>query len=187
MWLDKVLPFRLRGEVIVFYLRPHWLVLAKKIAFFVVLFALPAAVAYVLARFRTDDWEIIWSGGLLEVLVQLGLSLYYIGVWSFFWSAWVDYYLDVVLITNERIVSLRQNGLFNRSISELRLVRVQDVSAQVKGFLATVLHFGDVTVQTAGEQINFSFKSIPQPYQVAERILRLADDWRSSHPSDKSP
>ena len=84
---------------------------------------------------------------------------------------------------------------YNPSVIETALVKlfvdVNNITVNnnklIKGFLATVLHFGDVTVQTAGEQINFSFKSIPQPYQVAERILRLADDWRSSHPSDKSP
>lgn len=81
MWLDRVLPSRLPNESIVFYLRPHWIVFARKLVLYLGLFILPIVVIYLLERYRPETWDRIWSGGLFEVLVQLALSLYYLAVW----------------------------------------------------------------------------------------------------------
>lgn len=74
----------------------------------------------------------------------------------------IDYYLDVYIITNERIVNIEQNGFFKREISELHLHQIQDVSAKVNGFLPTIMHYGDVFIQTAAERENFVFANLSQ-------------------------
>jgi anion-transporting ArsA/GET3 family ATPase len=53
------------------------------------------------------------------------------------------------------------------------LLQIQDVNAEVDGFMATLLHFGNVHIQTAGEQPNFVFESVPHPYEVSKKILDL--------------
>jgi hypothetical protein len=96
-------------------------------------------------------------------LFGLGLMLY----------GFIDYYLDVYIVTNERIVNIEQNGFFRREISELNLHQVQDVSAKVNGFFPTMMHYGNIFIQTAGERENFIFKSIPNPYRVSKLIVDL--------------
>jgi hypothetical protein len=96
-------------------------------------------------------------------LTVLGMQLY----------AFVNYYLNVYIITDQRLVDISQESFFNRKISELHLHQIQDVNAQVKGVIATFLHFGDVDVQTAGEREDFIFATIPNPYTVAKEILNL--------------
>lgn len=186
MFLERVLASPLPGERIIFYLRRHWFIFAKEVVLYVLLLVLPLAAKIFLPYLLPGLWAFISSGGLINALVKLGLSLYYLGVWLFFWNAWVDYYLDVWLVTNERVVSLEQNGLFNRSVAELRLSRVQDVAASAKGLFSTMLGFGEVRIETAGEQseLNFLFHQVPKPFKVSERILRLADDWRHEHNAD---
>jgi methyl-accepting chemotaxis protein len=49
---------------------------------------------------------------------------------------------------------------------------VQDVSADKSGFLRTVFDFGDVIIQTAGENPNFTFEGVPHPEQVVDQIQR---------------
>ncbi len=186
MLLGRILPQPLPGERIVFLLRRYWITFARQLTFYLLLAVLPFIARYLVLRLYPGLVDTIFSGGILEALFRLGVSLYFLVVWVFFWSAWVDYYLDVWVVTTERVVTLEQRALFNRSVSELRLLRVQDVSAKVQGFLGTFLDYGEVRLETAGEQSEavFAFHQVPHPTQVSEKILHLADDCRHLHSND---
>ena len=95
--------------------------------------------------------------------MSLGLMLY----------GFVNYYLDVYIVTNKRIVDIKQNGFFRREIAELHLHQVQDVEARVEGFFKTLMHFGTIYIQTAGERENFVFEDVPHPYTLAKQIVEL--------------
>jgi uncharacterized membrane protein YdbT with pleckstrin-like domain len=78
-------------------------------------------------------------------------------------------------VTDRRIVDIEQDGLFHRKISELSLDEIQDVSARVNGPFATLFHYGDVLIQTAGTLPNFIFTAVPHPYRVSKEIADLHD------------
>jgi len=101
---------------------------------------------------------------------------YALGVLALNLYGFVDYYLDIYIVTNERIVNIVQNGFFKREVSELHLHQVQDVNAAVKGIFPTMFHYGDILIQTAGEKENFIFKSIPHPYRVSRKIIDLLEE-----------
>lgn len=103
----------------------------------------------------------------------LGSSAYLLFIIGLLLYGFIDYYLDVYIVTNERIVDIAQDGFFRRSISELYLREVQDVSATVKGIFPTTMHYGDITIQTAGERPNFVFKNVPNPYKISKIIVDL--------------
>lgn len=105
--------------------------------------------------------------------LTLAVSTYLLFILGLLLYGFVDYYLDVYIITDERIVDIKQIGFFKREIAELHLREVQDVSAQVNGFFPTMFHFGDVMIQTAGERENFIFTAVPHPYQVSKKIADL--------------
>lgn len=95
-------------------------------------------------------------------------------MWIYAFLIWIDYYFDVWVITNERIVNIEQKGLFDREVSELKFSRVQDVTSVVDGFFPTILNFGDVFVQTAAEQERFIFRQIPDPYAIKDMVMQLS-------------
>ncbi len=97
-------------------------------------------------------------------------------LWLYSFLVWIDYYFDVWVVTNERIVNIEQKGLFNRHISELRFSRVQDVTASVDGLIPTMLNFGDVYVQTAAEQERFIFRQVGDPFKIKDRVMTLSRD-----------
>lgn len=103
-------------------------------------------------------------------------SMLLIFLWLFAFLIWIDYYLDVWIITTKRIVNIEQKGLFVRSMSELYLFRVQDTTSEVKGFFPSMLNYGDVFIQSAGEQERFQFHKIPDPYAVKDTIMDMARD-----------
>lgn len=131
-----------------------------------------------------------FSALLINVTVLGGFS-YLLFIIGLLFYGFIDYYLDVYIVTNERIVSIEQNGFFKRKISELHLHQIQDVSAQVLGAFATLLHYGDIHIQTAGERENFVFRSIPNPYRISKIIIELheksLEDLGDTKSGDKKP
>ncbi|KKQ77632.1 MAG: hypothetical protein UT00_C0008G0004 [Parcubacteria group bacterium GW2011_GWA1_38_7] len=91
------------------------------------------------------------------------------------------YTLDVWIVTNRRIIDSAQHGFFNRTISELHLTRIQDISVETRGFVQTILHFGDLQVQTAGTEEKFKFHQIPHPEKVKDEIMKLVSTSLPPH------
>lgn len=100
---------------------------------------------------------------------------FFLFLWLTLFLIWIDVFFDVWIITNERIVNVEQKGLFVRRVSELRFRSIQDVTSQVVGFIPSVLDYGDVLVQTAGENPRFIFRNVPNPVGVKDLIMKLAD------------
>lgn len=82
----------------------------------------------------------------------------------------MNYYFDIWLITNKRIIALEQKSLFNRIISELALKNVQDITIEKNGILPTMLDFGTLFVQSAGRRVRFTFQTVPHIYEVKEEL-----------------
>ncbi len=109
-----------------------------------------------------------------RTLFFFGQTFFLLLIWIYGFIIWFDYYLDIWIITTDRIVNVEQKGLFSRQVSELKFRHIQDVSTDVKGFFPTLLNYGDVTVQTAAEQSHFIFRSVGNPYKVKGDIMHQA-------------
>ncbi len=102
-------------------------------------------------------------------------SAYYFLVLSYFLVLWLDYYFDITIVTNERIIDIQQSGLFNRSVSELYLQQVQDVSGKQQGLVQNLFGFGDVIIQTAGNKTNFVIDQVKDSYKISRQIIDLQE------------
>ncbi|MCA9344118.1 PH domain-containing protein, partial [Candidatus Saccharibacteria bacterium] len=60
---------------------------------------------------------------------------------------------------------------FNRKISQLSIGDVQDVTVTQKGVLAHLFNYGTLVIETAGEQQNYLFTYIPDPYKHSKLIV----------------
>ena len=99
-------------------------------------------------------------------------GLWWLGTWIGAFTVFTQYYLTVWVITNLRIVDIKQNSFFNRQVSSFMLTRVQDVTTDVSGLLATVVHFGRLEVETAGMSEHFVMDGISYPEGVRDTIMR---------------
>lgn len=104
--------------------------------------------------------------------------IYYGFIWIAVFTVWLDYYLDIWIITNERLLDIEQIGYFNRVVSELDLKKIQDITSQVHGMLPTMFGFGSIKIQTAAEEKRFMLKSIPHPVTVRRKITKLYREAR---------
>jgi uncharacterized membrane protein YdbT with pleckstrin-like domain len=92
-------------------------------------------------------------------------------LWAVGFVSWTNYYLDMWVLTDKRLISVDQRGLFSREISSLRLDKIQDVKVEVKGIIDTLLHIGSIHVQTAGVEKEFIIHNSRSPNKVREDIL----------------
>jgi uncharacterized membrane protein YdbT with pleckstrin-like domain len=171
------LPNQREFEKTMFALRRHWIVPVAIIFIFLILAAIPVAFYFLVIETNPQ----LIQGAVSYPLFVLGVSAYYLAIWLFFFNSMIDYYLDVWIITNERIIVIEQKGLFSRTIAEVKLYRIQDVKAEVHGIIPTIFDFGEITVQTAAEEMHFSFKQVPEPYQVSRKILEVVESDREKH------
>lgn len=153
-----------------FSLRRHPIVFVGPVFMFIFLAILP----FIASQLIFGDQLPVLNHPFLNIGARLFASVYYLGIWIFFFSQFMDYYLDISIVTNDRILDIEQKGLFGRSIAELDMTRIQDVHSEIKGIIPTLLNYGSVEIQTAASEKNFHFEQVPRPHLVRQRMLELA-------------
>lgn len=98
--------------------------------------------------------------GGLAILVWLVLVVY----------TWI-YRQSKLIMTDKNLTQVLQRGLFSRQVSELSMANVEDVTANVHGAFASMLNYGDLMVETAGEKDNFNFSFCPNPNYYGKIVL----------------
>lgn len=159
-------------EHIQYILHRHPLTFLPTVLFFLVLAAIPAAAYFTVANIFSS------AKGAYTPLSVVGIlftSAYYIGILNFFYTQFIIYYLDVWLVTDDRVIDVDQKTLFSRTISELDLASIQDVTTDIKGFFPTLFDYGDVIVKTASDNPNIIFRSVPHPNKIRADLVDLSD------------
>lgn len=155
--------------------RKHWFILFAELLGYIILYVLPFGIYYVLSYYLLPT-----AGSHIDISLSPALATFLTASWSLIiWmrliSVWTDYYLDIWIVTSKRILDLEQKGLFHRKSSVFRIERIQDVTVETKGAIATLLNFGDIHVQTAGEAHEFVMRGITNPKRVRKIILQQLD------------
>ncbi len=156
-----------KDEHFIFEVRKHWLVFAVEVILIIIFSILPIILLFLALgldfnnqlNFINFIWfYVFFYSGWLLMLWVIGNII------------WINYYLDVWIITNKRIIDIEQHALFKREVSVLNLDRIQDVTFRVEGVTSTVFNFGDIIVRTAGSQDSFIIRGISNPPLVQEKI-----------------
>mgnify|MGYP001611990973 FL=1 len=74
------------------------------------------------------------------------------------------------MVTTERIVDIDYSDIVVHNIAVTSLTHVQDVNYTQSGFIPTFFNYGDLFVQTAGNEKNFEAMSIPKPREATHII-----------------
>jgi hypothetical protein len=164
----SLFPGQQEGEEVCIEMRQHWIVFFERLGAWLLF-------AFILIF---SDWAIGKYAPILNSSpyvqgVNLIKSVYFMFLILGLLILWVMYYLNVQIVTNERIVDITQTSLLHHTISELHLSRIEDVTAEVNGLFGTLLDYGNVYVQTAGTEERFTFERVPNPSAVAKTILDL--------------
>lgn len=118
-----------------------------------------------------------WPLSNLALQIALIMPLLVIVYWFYHWVGW---YYSVYIVTDQRLIDIRQKGFFNRRVNEVGFDKVQSINYHINGLQASLLKFGDITVQTYTS--NWVLKSIHHPEEVHSQIAAVAHTITSTPP-----
>jgi len=170
------------NETVILRVNRHWIALAPSVVSAGGLVVVVVALAYLLSRYGYKLPHAVSSAqsfGVLGGLSALAILMFTIGIWV--------YRRNFLILTNQHLILVEQRGLFTRTVSQLSLRRVQDVTGTTPGFLATILGYGNVTVETAGEEKNFIFTSVANPTELADECLQAHEKYAEPPVSSTNP
>ena len=159
-------------EVILILVRKHWFIITLQMLS-VVFAAIFPFVAFIVFSLLPISLPVSMTGyGTTFIALY---TCWLIFSWMALFSVWTNYYLDVWTITNKRLISVDQRGLFFRNTGSFRLERLQDINVSIRGILATFLNYGDLHAETASADRDFVARAIPKPQELKALILSATD------------
>lgn len=163
------------GEKIMKVVRKHYFVLLPAVFMLSVL----AVAPYFLYAFFTSTLFPIPASAAAQIslLVErwsvFAYSLWLLVLWIIFFIEWTNYYLDLWVITDKRILDVEQHGFFNREVTSFRFEQIQDITVETKGLIETFFHFGTLHIETAGHDRDIIIKDAHNPEDARSLILNI--------------
>jgi len=156
-------PEREQDEEVFLAVRSHWLINFKWIILTIVMIFAPLFLGFL------DFFSSIpFKNQLISVI------FWYILTFIYAYEKFLNWYFDVFIITNQRLVDIKFNNLLNKHFAEVDIGKIQDVSSSIKGLFGTFFNFGNILIQTASEINQVTFRNVPNP----EKIIKLFQELR---------
>jgi len=168
-----------KDEKIILEARKHWFILFAEALFLAFLLVLPIVVAIGANILNASKFiTVVGDSTFLFIILTAAWLLF---IWITFFVIWTNYYLDILVVTNKRIIDIDQGGLFSREVSTSMLENLEDITIEVHGIIATLLDFGNIHLQTAAESREFVVEGIPNPVKVKGLIFEAYNNVESKN------
>jgi len=167
------LPFPLQeSEKVLLICRRHWIYLWPRILLEALIAVLPVVALFVVLR---------WADALDGVAPKIAavVSIVWLVIWGvriFFIKYRYDN--DLWTITDQRIIDSYRSSPFSLKMTSADLVDVVDTAMERSGILATMLNYGRIRCETAGERQEISLPAVPHPSEVHALIDKERDRER---------
>ncbi len=157
---EKQFPGQHDGEEVRMVFRQHPLVMRK---------ALIGGLLLVLVAVLPFDfpqiYDVEWLPGLL-MKVMMGAILIVFAWWFYRWVGW---YYTLYIVTDRRILEIKQQGFFDRKVAEWQLDGISNVNYHIGGFQAVIFGFGDITARTYIGDLEM--KTIHKPAEIHAQLV----------------
>lgn len=157
---EKEFPGQHDGESVDFIFRQHPLVMRKALIL--------GLLAITLGVLPLDFPVVYTMPVLLEWLTRLALTMPVVVllVWGYRWIGW---YYTLYIVTNERLITIKQQGLFDRQVEEWQLDGITNVNYRIGGFQAVLFGYGDINAKTyVGE---LEIPTVHKPAEIHDKLL----------------
>lgn len=103
-------------------------------------------------------------------MIGLGAMLYH----------FTDWYFDAWLITNEGIIDIEMNGLFEKNSARVEYHMIEGIGYKIKGVWQTMFNFGDVTIDKLGHHTSIVLMDAPNPRKVEKKVMYYQEKFLKS-------
>lgn len=101
------------------------------------------------------------------------LSIYYLFIFSFVFYKFLNWYYNLWIATNKRLIDIDFADLVFHDVAETRYNLIQDVNYAQTGAIRSFFNYGDVFAQTAGGKENLEALGVPRPLAAIKIITEL--------------
>lgn len=158
------------GEELLFVFRRHMIAMRK--GFYSLL--IPLAVGSIP--------PLIWQTNLKLFLLPLAGLVIGIILFSYHFVLW---YYTIYIVTNQRLRQVTQKGLFGKSVVELRLSKIQNISYNIPGLSGELFHYGTMIVQTyVGDLVIHKVEHPSEIYNKLQDAISLVIDAKDDDDKD---
>jgi len=107
-------------------------------------------------------------------------AFWYLITCGIFFERFLNWFFNVYIITNKRIIDMDFDHLLHKNISEAPLRNVEDITYEAKGMFQTLFHLGDIYIQTAAEKREFTFENVANPRYVQDLLSDIVAGVKSN-------
>lgn len=155
--MDKAFEGQREDEEVILVFRRHIIALRK--GFYSIL------IPFAIASLPT----LIFPGEFLYLYIAFGGLGF--GLLLFFYH-WIGWYFTVFVLTNQRLRQSTQKGFFGKSVIDLPVSKIQNISYTIPGLSGEMFGFGTIVIQTyVGDLI---LDLIHQPSEVYNKLQDVA-------------
>ena len=133
--------------------------------------------------------------GMMPWVFAFGLNLSWLNI-SYYWMlicviilliywlrSWIGWHYSIYVLTNQRLMVVKQNGLFTREVVDLALHNIQNVSYKIKGVQGAMFGFGTLNIETlsgsGGLKLSFVYKPVKLQKMIMEEVAKTTPKNRS--------
>lgn len=116
-----------------------------------------------------------------SLVTSILIAIWLIFIPALVWLTWYEWWNDIYILTNQRLIDIDQKQLFHRTVAEVPLENLQDVTFEVRGIFPTLLNYGNVEIQTASFT-EIDMVGVTDPQAVHQAVLRTAAKLRKDNP-----
>jgi uncharacterized membrane protein YdbT with pleckstrin-like domain len=156
-------------ETVILFLRQHPIVNVPWIIIAILLLLSPTIL------FPLFFTMLHLSSVLPPSYILIGTLTWYLATFGFILAKFIGWYFNIYIVTNERVVDIDIYYLLYKHFAEAELEKIQDISYESGGIIATIFDYGNVSIETAGEAPNLEFEKVPYPERVVETIRSLTE------------
>ncbi|MFA6254598.1 MAG: PH domain-containing protein [Patescibacteria group bacterium] len=149
-------------EIIIKIIRQSILKLTSSLSLPIILIILPFFFLYLL--FSWGNFGI----AIFSVILLVGI------LWLT--RALIVWYFQTFIITNQRIIDVDQKGMFQKTVSDIPLTKIQDIFYQTQGIWQTLAKTGNISIVLPDSKTKIEIKNVAQPHKLQQLILQLRAD-----------
>lgn len=145
------------GERLVGIARKHWFLIIPRMLEFAIIISLLIIFANKFGAFGENF--------AIAVILIAVFTVYLI-------YAWILLRINYFVITSERIIKIKQRGVWDRGMNEVLISDISDITLNEKGIAATFLKFGSIKITLKNSAV-FNMSRIADPLRIYQGLIKL--------------
>lgn len=166
---DKHFKGQQRNEELVYYTCKHWIILVPLLVELVIVLAIISAL--VAAGFAIEEKTSFIKVVFIGITILAALWLHN------FFTRFLNYFLDIVIITNYRVIKIEKSLYMQDDQNIVDLHEIQDIKKIQHGIISNLLDYGKLVIVTPTMIEPMILDKMPDPERFFRKVNNSKRDY----------